>query len=128
MQSKFDEYDIRYLQEQYYKMKDMYEKDEVGADKEEAMLKAFKSYDKDGNGVLDKKEIVSLLQTHFKEQGVHKKPSKDDVEAFFKNVDEDGNGNISFDEFKHFLIGNMKKRLLKPLYDYLTGKGVSLEA
>ena len=109
-------------------MKEMYEKDEVGADKEEAMLKAFKSYDKDGNGVLDKKEIVSLLQTHFKEQGIHKKPSKDDVDGFFKKVDEDGNGNISFDEFKHFLIGNMKARLLKPLYDYLTGKGVSLDA
>ena len=47
------------------------------------MKRAFKSYDKDGNGVLDKNEIIDLLTSHFREQGIKKKPTEEDVQAFF---------------------------------------------
>ena len=56
------------------------------------MRKAFKSYDKDGNGVLDRNEINDLLVNHFREQGVKKKPSKADVDAFFDQLDDDHSG------------------------------------
>ena len=56
----------------------------IGKDKIETMRRAFKSYDKDGNGVLDREEIFDLLTNHFKEQGIKKKPTKDDVDKFFE--------------------------------------------
>lgn len=61
-------------------MKSIYEDDTaIGKEKMDIMKKAFKSYDKDGNGVLDRHEIVDLLQNHFKEQGIKKKPTYEDV-------------------------------------------------
>ena len=111
MNSKFDQYDVRYLIEQYYKMKEIYENDDAIAQdkgKLETMKKAFKSYDKDGNGVLDRREIVDLLTNHFKENGIKRKPTKQDVDEFFDSLDEDHSGVIDFEEFKHFLINNMR--------------------
>eukprot|EP00349_Pseudokeronopsis_sp_Brazil_P001499 CAMPEP_0202962140 /NCGR_PEP_ID=MMETSP1396-20130829/6243_1 /ASSEMBLY_ACC=CAM_ASM_000872 /TAXON_ID= /ORGANISM="Pseudokeronopsis sp., Strain Brazil" /LENGTH=49 /DNA_ID=CAMNT_0049682517 /DNA_START=64 /DNA_END=213 /DNA_ORIENTATION=- len=49
-------------------MKAIYEDDSsIGKEKLNTMKKAFKSYDKDGNGVLDRREVVDLLTNHFKE-------------------------------------------------------------
>lgn len=90
------------------------------------MKKAFKSYDKDGNGVLDRREVVDLLINHFKEEGIKRRPSKADVNAFFDSLDEDHSGVIDFNEFKHFLVENMKKKLLAPLGNYLRSKGVEV--
>ena len=90
------------------------------------MKKAFKSYDKDGNGVLDRREVVDLLTNHFKEQGIKKKPSKKDVDEFFTGLDADHSGVIDFDEFKQFLIENMRRKLLAPLGNYLKSKGVDV--
>ena len=106
-------------------MKSIYEDDSsLGKEKMEIMKKAFKSYDRDGNGVLDRHEIVDLLQNHFKEQGIKKKPTRSDVDEFFDSLDEDHSGEIDFPEFKHFLIENMKRKLLAPLEDYLQAKGL----
>ncbi len=127
MNSQFDGYELRYLIEQYQKMKEIYEHDDcLGKDKLEAMKKAFKSYDKDGNGVLDKHEIADLLVCHYKERGIKKRPTKDDVNEFFSGLDEDQNGGIDFEEFKHFMVQNMKRKLLAPLEIYLKNKGVEI--
>lgn len=90
------------------------------------MKKAFNSYDKDGNGLLDIKEISDLFNKHMQEQGIFKKAKRAELEDFFAQIDEDGNGSISFDEYKHFMIENMKNRLLKPLANYLAGKGIDV--
>lgn len=127
MNSQFDSYDIRYLVAQYEKMKAMYESDDaITNDKLQTMKKAFKSYDKDGNGVLDRREVVDLLTNHFKEQGIKRRPGKADVDEFFDSLDEDHSGSIDFDEFKHFLIESMKRKLLAPLELYLKSKGVDV--
>lgn len=79
--SQFAQYDIRYLLDQYQKMKTIYEHDDcLARDKLNAMKIAFKSYDKDGNGVLDRREVVDLLTNHFKEKGIKRKPTKADVD------------------------------------------------
>ena len=84
MQQTFEQYHIEYLAEQYEKLQNLADnKQLVTKDKIETMKKAFKSYDKDGNGVLDKDEIFDLLTNHFKEQGIKKKPTRADVEDFF---------------------------------------------
>ena len=109
-------------------MKAIYENDDCLAhDKLQTMKKAFKSYDKDGNGVLDRREVVDLLTNHFKEEGIKKKPKKADVDEFFNNLDQDHSGVIDFDEFKHFLIENMRRKLLAPLANYLKTKGVEVD-
>ena len=111
-------------------MKEIYENDEaIAQDKGKlaTMRKAFDSYDKDKNGVLDRREVVDLLTNHFKEQGIKRRPTKADVDSFFDNLDEDHSGVIDFEEFKHFLIDNMRKKLLAPLENYLTTRGVKLE-
>ena len=91
------------------------------------MQQAFDSYDKDGNGVLDVHEVTDLLTNHFRESGVSKKPSSADVQAFFDKLDDDHSNEIEFEEFKLFLIENMKTKLIKPLQDYLIGEGFNLE-
>ena len=129
MQSQFDKYEIPYLIEQYEKMKIIYSDDHalLKGNKLAMMKKAFKSYDKDGNGVLDRIEIVDLLSNHFKETGIKRRPNKIDVNEFFDSLDKDHNGTIDFDEFKKFLIDNMKKKLMGPLKDYLNHRGIYVE-
>ena len=61
MEAKFGKYDVRYLQEQYAKMREMVDSDSFTKDKEPMLKKAFQSYDKDGNGVLDKVECLNLV-------------------------------------------------------------------
>ena len=105
MQQTFDQYHIEYLAEQYEKLQNLADNKElVTKDKIETMKRAFHSYDKDGNGVLDKDEIFDLLTNHFKEQGIKKKPTKADIEDFFADLDDDHSGEVDFEEFKEFMI------------------------
>ena len=91
------------------------------------MRKAFKSYDKDGNGVLDRNEISDLLGNHFREQGIKKKPSRDDIDKFFNSLDDNHSGEIEFDEFKEFMTATMHRNLMIPLREYLILKGINLD-
>ena len=90
------------------------------------MRRAFKSYDQDGNGVLDRQEINNLLINHFKEQGIKKKPKKEDIDEFFDKLDEDHSGEIDFEEFKEFMISVMHKNLMGPLREYLVLQGIHI--
>ena len=99
----------------------------MGKDKIETMRRAFKSYDKDGNGVLDREEIIDLLTNHFKEQGMKKKPTEEDVNEFFENLDDDHSGEIQFEEFKEFLVMTMQKNILKPIREILLLNGVNVD-
>ena len=90
------------------------------------MRRAFHSYDKDGNGVLDANEVLDLLTNHFREQGIKKKPSVEDIQDFFKDLDDDHSGEIEFEEFKEFLVRTMHKNLMAPLKEYLILKGINL--
>ena len=91
------------------------------------MRRAFKSYDRDGNGVLDRNEIIDLLANHFKEQGIKKKPTSKDVDEFFSRLDDDHSGEVDFEEFKEFLVGTMHKNLMGPLREYLVLKGIMVD-
>ena len=128
MRQTFDQYHIEYLAEQYERLQDLAEnKALVSKDKIEVMRRAFKSYDKDGNGVLDRDEIIDLLTNHFKEQGIKKKPSMADVDEFFNQLDDDHSGEVEFDGFKDFLVATMHKNLMGPLKEYLVLQGIALD-
>ena len=123
-----ENYHVDYLCEQYEKLKDLQKAHElVGKDKIEVMRRAFKSYDKDGNGVLDRDEIIDLLTNHFKEQGLNKKPTNEDVKDFFANLDDDHSGEIEFEEFKEFLVQTMQKNLMKPIREHLLMHGLNID-
>ncbi|GMH92810.1 hypothetical protein TrVE_jg10813 [Triparma verrucosa] len=55
----------------------------------------FNEFDKDGDGMLDKSEIKSMLEKEFGE-----KFSKKQLDALFKQFDKDGNDQLDFEEYK----------------------------
>lgn len=63
--------------------------------KEQYLRTAFKMFDKDGSGKIDQTEIAALLSgEEFKD--VY---SKDQLAAAIREVDENGDGEIDFEEF-----------------------------
>ena len=95
--TEFHLYDMEYLVSQYEMMNAIYDNPEqFGEQRVLKMRQAFQSYDKDGNQVLDREEVTALLQNHFKESGVNKKPTKDEVDKFFKKLDDNPDDKIDF--------------------------------
>ena len=66
--------------------------------------RAFAFYDYDGSGFLDPMELTDAI-SHFV-NGV----DKELVKELVSNYDIDGNGNISLDEFTHFLLSRTGPR------------------
>ena len=52
-------------------------------------------YDKDGNGVLDKKEAKPFIQQTLNKTGQHQKLNDWQYNAIFDQFDEDGDGTIA---------------------------------
>jgi len=63
-------------------------------DEKKDLEKIFKSMDKDGNGTLDKQEVLDGYEEHF---GIP--ITEEAVDAMFAAVDIDGNGCIDYTEF-----------------------------
>jgi Ca2+/Na+ antiporter len=61
----------------------------------EILLDAFKAYDKDKSGELEKSE----LRMFFKD--FHESISEEEMERLFRKMDHDNDGSISFEEFIH---------------------------
>ncbi|KAL6056185.1 Calcium-binding allergen Ole e 8 [Balamuthia mandrillaris] len=76
----------------------------------------FRSYDRDGNGVLDKQELSHLLADLFMSHGFGE-PSIAHINAAMQSLDKDGNGKISFSEFlpwwKKYQNSEAQKRAAK---------------
>ena len=58
--------------------------------------KAFRQYDVDGNGSIDRSEFEGLLRD------LGSKPSPWKIDEAFATVDSDGSGKISYDEFAKY--------------------------
>lgn len=80
--------------------------------------KIFKLMDKDGNGSLDKQEVLEGYEEHF---GIQM--TEETVDAMFKAVDIDGNGSIDYTEFvmatmnERDLVSQQKLRAAFRLFD-----------
>lgn len=59
----------------------------------EAYRKAFSAFDADGSGTIDVKELKSTLQA------LGQKVTDEEVFVMISQVDEDGSGEIEFQEF-----------------------------
>jgi calcium-dependent protein kinase len=68
--------------------------------KNERLLEAFESFDKDGSGQISKGELLETLKAE--------KCQEKEIEKFIKAVDKDGNGKISIDEFRQLMLEDNK--------------------
>lgn len=59
---------------------------------------AFKAVDIDGSGYLERNELEDVMINVAIDIGVEK-PTKDEVEEVLKELDENGDGKLSQDEF-----------------------------
>ena len=59
----------------------------------EELKKAFKTYDKNSDGFIDKSELKNVRFT------VGEKITDDDFEKMMQKADTDGDGKINYDEF-----------------------------
>ena len=68
------------------------------------LMAAFASFDLDGNGVLDREEIASLLEGYDGERATQKM-----IDDILDEVDRDGNGTIEYDEFVLYMKGRVRE-------------------
>lgn len=62
----------------------------------------FNSVDKDGSGLIDIKELETVMYSISNDLGL-KQPSRREIREVFNMLDSDGSGNITFYEFQ-FLV------------------------
>jgi len=68
----------------------------------EEFKQAFYAFDDDGGGSIGKEELTQLLEA------LGENLTEDEIGAMMREVDEDGSGQIDFEEF----LGMMKKKMM----------------
>ena len=68
----------------------------------EELNKYWKQYDADGNDYLDRGELRHFIVTFFKEYHVRLPVTDEFVDATFREIDENHDGKIQFDELLAF--------------------------
>ena len=63
----------------------------------------FRKFDKDGNGVIDRKELRAMIHHLYQLGGRTRKPTDTEIAHFMKMADIDGDGKIDFEEFVLFM-------------------------
>ena len=63
----------------------------------------FRKFDKDGNGVIDRKELRATIHYFYQQGGSTRKPTDTEIAHFMKMADIDGDGKIDFEEFVLFM-------------------------
>jgi len=64
---------------------------------------SFRNFDKDGNGVIDRKELRAMIHHLYQQGGRTRKPSDTEIAHFMKMADIDGDGKIDYEEFVLFM-------------------------
>ena len=67
--------------------------------KDQYLKAAFEMFDTDGSGKIDNKEVIALLNAD--ELGGY--ASKNAISKALKEIDQNGDGEIDFDEFKQMM-------------------------
>ena len=69
-----------------------------------ALRKVFKTFDKDGNGLIDKKELRSVLMS------LGKYFTEKEIDNMVKNADKDGTDTLDYEEFISTVFGVQSKK------------------
>ena len=67
---------------------------------------AFNAFDTDKNGSIDKEELMKVFE--FSEDY-----NAEEIESMIKEVDDNGNGQIEFEEFKQMMTGDSVQKVLR---------------
>merc|ERR1712086_292463 len=78
----------------------------------------FDAFDKDGGGSIDSGELELLLNAF----GV--RPTPEELEIMIREVDEDGSGEIEFNEFLRMIVLRMERNMMGDKEAILTGFNV----
>jgi len=93
-------------------------KDEKTNGMDERLLTAFKLFDKDGKGTIGKKDLKNLLN----EMKVDL--TDEELHDILNDIDEDGNGQIEFKEFKAFMMREMTEaQRLREIFELFDSDG-----
>jgi len=65
----------------------------LSREQRERLVKAFKYFDKDGTGTIDAKELIQVLRV------MGHSPTTNETEELLQELDTDGNGELSLEEF-----------------------------
>lgn len=79
---------------------------------EDMCWRAFKTFDKDGSGSIDKEELSKLLGLHDLTDQLQVSITENEVDTIMKEVDLNNDGKIDFEEFV-FMMRNMPKPMKK---------------
>ena len=63
---------------------------------------AFQLFDKDGNGMIEAKELADVLNA------LGQSPSEEDIDKMIREIDGDKNGTIEFSEFLTMMASKMR--------------------
>ena len=76
------------------------------ADAKAMMTKAFLDMDKDGNGYIDMWEVEQVFREYYKKKGktIDYEQMKEKVVKFMNKVDQNGDKQISLDEFLEYFL------------------------
>ena len=81
--------------------------DNSNTDYEEALMKTvdeiWATYDKDGNGVLDKTEMRSFVEATITQSGINKTVTDEEFDQIFQQFDLDNSTTIEKDEMAVFV-------------------------
>mmetsp|Transcript_75014 Transcript_75014/g.160675 ORF Transcript_75014/g.160675 Transcript_75014/m.160675 type:complete len:562 (-) Transcript_75014:105-1790(-) len=81
---------------------------------EDVVWLAFKKFDLDGSGTIDKQELRKVLGNDDVRKAMHLGDDTDKLEQIFSQVDENGDGAIDFNEFFTMMRGAEKSDKVKP--------------
>lgn len=76
------------------------EQSKYSASEEEELRRAFREFDKDGNGYISQDELALVMET------LDEKFTSDEIKAMVKEVDHNGDGHIDYNEFCKLYTGN----------------------
>lgn len=77
--------------------------DQLTADEIKTCKQAFKTFDSDSNGSIDKWELRLALET------MNRTPTDEDLVAMIEELDASGNGKLEFNEFLQALVMQKQK-------------------
>ncbi|KAL4444806.1 hypothetical protein ABPG74_016014 [Tetrahymena malaccensis] len=76
----------------------------------DAARKFFAQFDTDRSGYLEENEIYALIAFTYKDLGIDKKPTAEEVQKYIQSADTNNDGKISIQEFEDFVLQNYKQQ------------------
>ena len=128
IEHEFDKYDMDFLVDQYQLLLQIYsDEGQLSRERLLKMKKIFGIFDFDHQGGIDREEFKALVQKCWPQLGYQKKPSEEEIQRLFEQMDTNSGGEVTFDEFSRFMLAVLRKTYITPLKNYLQAEGLRLE-